>query len=138
MAAVKYDYDCPACGTITDSVPLDRIDCRCGQSAKRIRTFTVNKPSLRDQGRWDPVVGQYVANDREFREVLKQGQAREAAELGMDVPLVQLDARDQEGLAETHGHSLDSRLEVKEQTEKSKHDEKVKANQEQKPKVLTA
>lgn len=133
---MRYDYECPACGTIQDAVPLDRVQCRCGLSAKRIRTFAVNKPSMRDQGRWDPVVGCWVDNDRQFNEILKAGQARESAELGMDVPLVKLDARDQEGLAETHGHSLDSRLEVAERTKQVKHDEKVKANQEQKPKAL--
>lgn len=136
---MKYAYRCPTeqIEFEVEGPPADVAQCRCGQMGKRIRSFAVNKPSLRNQGRWDPVVGCWVNNDREFREKLKEGQARESAELGMDVPLVQLDARDQEGLAETHGHSLDSRLEVAEQTKKVKHDEAVSANQEQKPKVLT-
>jgi len=122
---VKYDYACPACGTIKDGVPLDKIQCRCGLEAKRVREFAVNTTSLKSRDRWDPVVGAYVRNDREFNELLKQGQAAQEAELGMPVPLAQVDARDTEGLAELHGHSVDHRLEVKEQQQKIEHDKVV-------------
>jgi len=123
---MRYDYDCPSCGTIHDAVPLDRIDCRCGQSAKRIRTFAVNTQSLKSEGRWDPVVGAYVENERQFRDLLKAGQERNSLDTGMETKLATVDARDNEGLAELHGHSVDHRLEVKEQAQKIEHDKAVK------------
>ena len=135
---MKYAYRCQAedIEFEIEGLAADVAQCRCGAMAKRIRTFVVNKPSLRNQGRWDPVVGCWVDNDRQFREILKQGQEREQRELGMEVKLEQLDARDQEGLAETHGHSLDHRLETAERTKAVKHDEKVNGNKDHKPKVL--
>jgi hypothetical protein len=39
--------------------------------------------------------------------------------------LAQVDARDTEGLAELHGHSVDHRLEVKENVQKLEHDKVV-------------
>lgn len=136
---MKYGYRCVVelVEIEDEGPPRDMIQCRCGAVAKRIRTFAVNKPSLKSQGRWDPVVGQYVENDRQFQEILKAGAAREAAELGMEVPLVSVDARDTEALGELHGTGVDHRKEIAEQSKRLAHDEKVKANHEQKPKVLT-
>jgi hypothetical protein len=119
---VRYDYNCPACGVIHDSVPLDAIHCRCGIRAKRIRGFAVVSSSLKSQDRWDPVVGAYVRNEREFRELLKAGQERESAELNMDVKLECVDARDDEALGELHGTGVDHRLEQKELVAKAAHD----------------
>jgi hypothetical protein len=123
---VKYDYNCPSCGLIRDGVPLDRIQCRCGQPAKRVREFAVNTTSLKSRDRWDPVVGAYVRNDREFNELLKAGQAAQEAELGMPVPLVSVDARDDEALGELHGTGVDHRLEEKEKAQKIAKDSAVK------------
>jgi hypothetical protein len=123
---VRYDYVCPSCGLIHDAVPLDRIQCRCGLEAKRIRGFAVVASSLKSQDRWDPVVGAYVRNDREFREMLKVGQERESREMNMDVKLVQVDARDDEALGELHGTGIDHRLEEKEKVAKVNHDAQVK------------
>lgn len=133
---MKYDYLCPTDGLVQSEIPQDMIQCRCGSQARRIRDFAFSRTALKDQARWDPVVGAYVRNDREFRNLLAQGQAREAAELGRDVVLETVDARDTEGLAELHGHSVDHRLEVKEGAERVRHDTKVTANQEFKPKAL--
>ena len=134
---MNYGYICPDHGIFEVPVPADTCLCpSCGQTAKRYRTFAVNKASLKSQARWDPVVGQYVENDRQFRDLLAAGQEREANELNMDVPLVQVDARDNEALGELHGTGVDHRTEVKEQTERVKHDQRVEANHEQKPKVL--
>jgi len=119
---MRYTYFCPSCGEIDDHVPLDRIQCRCGQTAKRVRGFAVNAGSLKSSDRWDPVVGAYVRNDREFNELLRKGQAAQEAELGMEVPLVPVDARDHEALGELHGTGVDHRLEVKEQQDKAHHD----------------
>jgi hypothetical protein len=135
---VKYAYRCPTemMEFEVDGPPADTVQCRCGDQARRIRSFAVNKGSLKSQGRWDPVVGQWVDNDRQFREVLKAGQEREAAELGMDVKLATVDARDHEALGELHGTGVDHRKELAEQTARVKHDERVTANHEQKPKAL--
>lgn len=132
---MRYDYLCPSCGIIHYPVPLGEVQCRCGQTARRQFGFAFQR-ATKDQARWDPVVGEYVNNDREFRTLLAQGQARTAHELGMEVPLATCDARDSEALAELHGHAVAERHEIAEQTERAKHDEKVKANHEQKPKVL--
>jgi hypothetical protein len=100
---VKYAYDCPACGEFDSTVGADRLDCRCGRSARRRFSVAVNRSSLKSESRWDPVVGAYVANDREFRSLLARGQEAESEKLNMDVKLETLDARDSEGLAELHG-----------------------------------
>lgn len=138
MATVKYTFRCSTENVTFDveGPPAETHQCRCGSPAKRVYGFAVNKASLKSQARWDPVVGQYVENDRQFRDVLAEAQEREARELNMDVPLVQVDARDQEALGELHGTGLAHRQEVAEQSAKQAHDERVTANHEAKPKVL--
>jgi hypothetical protein len=135
---VKYTYRCTTENVTFDveGPPADVVQCRCTSPAKRVFGFAVNKASLKSQARWDPVVGQYVESDRQFRDVLAEAQEREARELNMDVPLVQVDARDQEALGELHGTGLAHRQEVAEQSAKQAHDERVTANHEAKPKVL--
>lgn len=123
---MKYDYQCPSCGLLHDAVPLNKIQCRCGQEAKRVWGFAVNSSSLKSQDRWDPVVGAYVRNEREFRELLKAGQERESAELNMDVKLECVDARDDQALGELHGTGVDHRLEEREKVAKVAHDKAVK------------
>jgi len=117
---MKYAYADPQCGIIESEACADAITClTCGQRAKRVRSFNVDRTSLKTADRWDPVVGAYVRNDAEFRSLLHAGQEREANELGMDVPLVELDARDNEGLAELHGYTTDQRAEDLEPTKKA-------------------
>jgi len=117
---MNYAYVCPRHGIIESEVCADSIvDLECGNRAKRLRSFSVNKASLKHQGRWDPVVGQYVENDAQFRSLLHAGQERESEELGMDVVLDTVDARDMEGLAELHGYSTDVRAEDLEPTVKA-------------------
>lgn len=105
-----FAYVCPLCGPFDANTPDDTIQCRCGQTAKRRYQVSVIGSTLKPSGRWDPVVGAYVENDAQFRSLLAQSQDAQAEKLGMDVPLATVDARDQEGLAELHGHSLDQRL----------------------------
>jgi hypothetical protein len=135
---VKYTFRCTTEGVTfeVECPPAETAQCRCGSSARRVYGFAVNKASLKSQARWDPVVGQYVENDRQFRDVLAQSQEREARELNMDVNLVQVDARDQEALGELHGTGIAHRQEVAEQSARVAHDEKVSANHEERPKVL--
>jgi hypothetical protein len=135
---VKYSYKCTTENLTFDveGPPAETAQCRCGSVARRVYGFAVNKASLKSQARWDPVVGQYVENDRQFRDVLAASQEREAKELNMDVPLVQVDARDQEALGELHGTGLAHRQEVAEQSAKIHHDQVAAANKESKPKVL--
>jgi hypothetical protein len=89
-----------------------------------------DRRSTKHQGHWNPQVGQYVANDREFQDALKVGAARQEAEMKMECKLAQVDSRDQAGMAETHGHPLEHRLEVAEQTERANHDTRARANHE--------
>jgi len=48
-------------------------------------------------------VGEYVANDREFRNKLREGQAAQEEKLQMEVKLETVDARDHDALADLHG-----------------------------------
>jgi hypothetical protein len=123
---MKYAYACPIHGVIEADAPADSFICMtdgCRQQAKRLRAFNVDKVSLKTQARWDPIVGAYVRNDSEFRSLLSAGQERESNELGMDVVLTQVDSRDKEALAELHGHSVNERDSVAEQTQRAHHDE---------------
>ncbi len=57
-------------------------------------------------------MGRYVANEREFKSALAQGQERQAEKLGMDVKLETVDARDHDALAHLHGHDAGERKEM--------------------------
>lgn len=117
---MKYAYACSQCGIIEAPTPHDAFFClTCGNEAKRVRSFNVDKASLKSHARWDPVVGAYVRNDGEFRSLLHAAQERESRELNMDVKLATVDARDSEGLAELHGTTVDSRAEELEPTTKA-------------------
>lgn len=121
-----YSYVCPVHGIIDAEVPADTFVCLtdgCRQQAKRLRSFNVDKISLKSHARWDPIVGAYVRNEGEFRSLLAAGQERESNELNMDVVLTQVDARDHEALAELHGHSVAERESVAEGTARAHHDE---------------
>jgi hypothetical protein len=100
---MRYAYFCRNCGLIEGSMPASYWQCRCGLPAKRRYAVSVNRSSLRSEARWDPVVGEYVENNRHFRSLLAKGQAEQSEKLNMDVKLETVDARDSEGLAELHG-----------------------------------
>lgn len=122
---MKYSYVCAVHGIIEADVPADSFVCLtdgCRQSAKRLRAFNVDKVSLKSHARWDPIVGAYVRNEGEFRSLLHAGQERESEELGMDVVLTSVDSRDHEALAELHGHGVDERKDIAEQTQRAHHD----------------
>lgn len=122
---MRYLYRCPACGEFESPISGDSIQCRCGSPSRRVFAISVNKASLQHQGRYDHVVGAYVRNEREFRDMVRQSAARESAELGMECKVEFVDARDREGLAETHGLTVDHYHETAEQTAKVNHDTKV-------------
>lgn len=98
-----FAYICPLCGPFDCNEAADSIQCRCGNEAKRKYQLNVIGSSLKPTDRWDPVVGEYVENDGQFRSLLHKGQDEQAQKLGMDVRLASVDARDKEGLAELHG-----------------------------------
>ena len=101
---MNYAYACARCGPVEFDQPLDAIHCRCGGRAKRIRRFAIGTAQARkDQGGWNPVVGQYVKNDAEFRSVLAAQVERESESMGMTCKVALVDSRDKEGLAELHG-----------------------------------
>jgi hypothetical protein len=113
-----FAYHCPSCGDFdVDGIAQDTISCRCGRTAKRKYAVSFMGSSLKSQARWDPVVGEYVENDRQFRSLLRKGQEEQSEKLNMDVKLALVDSRDTEALAELHGHSVEERLEVKARTD---------------------
>lgn len=112
-----FSYLCPQCGLIDSPHPGDQVQCRCGHTAKRRFQVSINRTSLRQTSRWDPVVGAYVENDRQFKTLLRQGQDEQAEKLGMDVKLETVDARDHDALNSLHGTNADER---KHESEKAK------------------
>ncbi|MGA9527160.1 MAG: hypothetical protein WBS24_03480 [Terriglobales bacterium] len=135
---MKYAYRCPRDGVIEHEVPLDEIQCRCGNQAKRVWSVSFDRQSTKSSDRWDPQVGAYVRNEREFQDLLRQGAERQSAELNMECKLTTVDARDLEARGELHGTGVDHILAEKEATERRRHDEAAKANKETKPaKMLT-
>lgn len=111
-----YLYVCPRCGPYESKLNADALQCRCGKVAKRRFAVQFNRSSLGQSGRWDPVVGRYVANDREFRSALAEGVDRQSEKLGMDAKVVTVDARDHDALASLHGHDASERKEMADKT----------------------
>lgn len=135
---MKYAYRCPRDGVIEHEAALDNIQCRCGQQAKRVWSVSFDRQSTKSSDRWDPQVGAYVRNEREFQELLRQGQDKQSQELNMECKLTTVDARDLEARGELHGTGVDHILAETERTQKVHHDEAAKANKETrtKPKKL--
>lgn len=107
---MKYGYRCPACGLFeVEDIAQDTVQCRCGQTAKRHWSISVDKQSLKSYARWDPVVGRYVENPGQFKSALAEAQERESKLLGMDCQLATCDSRDGEALGELHGWGSDKR-----------------------------
>jgi len=127
-----YAYRCPVHGDFDDYRHADAITChrigpdgqRCDARSPRNWRVAVNAESARHRGRWDPVVGQYVESERQFRSLLAEGQDRESARLNMDVKLQTIDARDHEGLAELHGISASERDSHLESTRRAARDQR--------------
>lgn len=111
-----FAYWCDNCGLVDSSEALDAVGCRCGRMARRRYSVNVNRSSLKSTARWDPVVGAYVENDRQFRSLLAQGQDEQAEKLQMDVKLQTVDARDHDALDSLHGHDPAERQHLAEQT----------------------
>ena len=104
-----YLYVCPSCGPFESQLNADALQCRCGHSAKRRWAVHFDRTSTKVNGRWDPVVGQYVANEREFQSALSASRELQSEKLGMDVKLETVDARDTSALAEMHGQDINER-----------------------------
>jgi hypothetical protein len=134
---VKYAYSCPRCGDIEHEVPLDSIQCRCSLTAKRVWAVFLNTASAKSSDRWDPQVGAYVRNEREFQDLLKQGAEKQSAELNMECKLTTVDARDIEARGELHGTGTDHILAEQEATKRRQHDEAAAAGKP-KPVPITA
>ncbi len=121
---MNFTYRCSGCGEITSPVAADSIVClEHGVPAKRVRSFGLKLPG--ETARWDPVVGEYVRNEAEFRSILSQQMDRESRELNMEVRLTLVDSRDKEGIAELHGRPLTTWKAEAENTAKAKHDQAV-------------
>jgi DNA-directed RNA polymerase subunit RPC12/RpoP len=112
-----FSYRCPRCGPfdVADEA-TDTIQCRCGNTAKRMYQLNVIGSTLKHQGRFDHVVGAYVENEGQFMSLLHKGQDEQAKKLNMDVKLATVDSRDTEGLAELHGQPVAERKELLDQS----------------------
>lgn len=118
-----YEYWCPKCWEhFDDTTRADSIKCPVGHKAGRVWSLRIHAESARHRGRWDPVVGEYVESERQFKSLLAKGQDEQSAKLGIDVKLATVDARDNEGLAELHGYTTDQRTADLEGTKKAKRD----------------
>jgi hypothetical protein len=104
-----YLYVCSHCGPFETQLAADALGCRCGRTAKRRWAVHFDRTSTKVNGRWDPVVGQYVANEREFQDALSAAKELQADKLNMDVALETVDARDTSALDELHGRSAAER-----------------------------
>ena len=121
---MNYTYRCPGGHEMVAVVALDQVTClEHGVPAKRVRSFGLKLPG--ETARWDPVVGEYVRNEAEFRSILSQQMDRESRELNMEVKLTLVDSRDKEGIAELHGRPLTTWKAEAENTAKAKHDQAV-------------
>lgn len=121
-----YSYKCRDCGNRFDTLKRgDSSPCTCGETAIRVwSTINIDAKSARHQGRFDPQVGAYVESERQFNNLLRQGQDAQEEKLGMPVKLEKVDARDHEALAELHGHSTEQREHDLEGTRKAEFDKK--------------
>jgi hypothetical protein len=104
-------YRCPIHGDFDSLHRGDSHDCLqgCGMKAQRVWRLKIDATSARHRGRWDPQVGAYVESERQFRNLLREGQDAQSAKLGVDCKLATVDARDSEGLAELHGWKKEDR-----------------------------
>lgn len=76
--------------------------CDCGGFARRIWGPVNIRLSLR--AHWNNTVGQYVSNDREFRDALKRGSEEASVRTGIDHNFQPVDGREKEALGVTdHG-----------------------------------
>ena len=122
---MEYTYRCDRGGEeLVSPTPADRIFCVThAAAARRVRRFGLAKVrTQRDIARWDPVVGRYVRNDREFRDALKEAQAREEAETNMECRLVPVAAADTTALNELHSMTEADRMADLEPTLRREHD----------------
>jgi hypothetical protein len=115
----SYLYVCPACGPYESQLSADALQCRCGRTAKRRWHVNFDRTSAKVNGRWDPVVGQYVRNEREFQDALSAARELQSETLGMESQLVSVDARDTSALDELHGRTSAQREEDLEGTRKA-------------------
>jgi hypothetical protein len=100
-----YLYVCPKCGPYESQLAADALQCRCGKVSKRRWAVHFDRTSTKVNGRWDPVVGQYVSNEREFQDALSAAREAQSEKLNMDVKLETVDARDTSALDELHGRT---------------------------------
>lgn len=118
-----YEYICQRHGPFDELIRADGYPCpECDQIARRHYRLNIAAESARHRGRWDPVVGEYVESERQFKSLLARGQQEQSEKLGMDVKLATCDSRDNEGLAELHGWSTDDRAADMEPVARAKRD----------------
>jgi hypothetical protein len=118
---MRYAYRCPNCGPLElEDIRQTSVSCRCGRIARR--EWSVQVRTEGETARWDPVVGEYVRNNREFMEAVKRGKEAQEQRLGTEVSWHAVDARDHEGICELHGMTMDDRAADLEPTLKAERD----------------
>ena len=115
----KKLYVCTRCGAWESELSADALQCRCGRVAKRRWQVAFDRTSTKVNGRWDPVIGQYVANEREFQDALSVARELQSDKLGMEARLESVDARDTSALDELHGRTAAQREEDLEPVKKA-------------------
>lgn len=125
---MKYHYQCDiGAHEFASPISVDGLAClEHGTLARRVRAFGFQRREMaRDRPRWDPVVGRYVSNQRQFLDALKEGVERESEEMHMEVRVVPVDAADTTALCEMHGQSKEDRAADLEPTLRAEHDKRA-------------
>jgi hypothetical protein len=123
-----YAYWCPGGHEFVAPHAADKTKCHeHGVDARRIWRFAINAGQIRmDTAHWDPVVGEYVTNDRQKRDILKAQVERESNEMNMECKVELVDPRDKEALAELHRQPVDQWAAEREVTAKARRDADAK------------
>jgi hypothetical protein len=126
---VEYEFKCPrGHGRFTTRFHAPTFPCPvCGEQGKRVYASVQIGAVQSSSGYegWNPVVGQYVANKREFDVRLNEAREREFAKTGMEPKWVEVDSRDTGALNELHGMTQADRDADLEGTRRNLHDAEV-------------
>lgn len=104
-----YEYRCPNSHIFDTQLRADHVKCDCGELAKRIFGFAYKAPM---QAHFNPSTNQYVTNESQFKDQLKQASDAATERTGITHNFVPTDPRDmkaagatEEGLRETYDNA---------------------------------
>lgn len=94
-----YEFYCPECGVSYERQSRTPIPCAlCATVVKRRYSFTFRMPT---DAHYNSSVGEYVRNDREFRDALKRKSEANSVATGIDHNYVPVDPYDTRSLGVT-------------------------------------